>query len=100
MNSKHNLALITFGVILFIVASIGIITSVWIFLDEIDDDYNDQELLASFLIASSSIILGYYVRATNFGVQKSDLQNTIDEKEKLKVLLEISELKRKLNNHQ
>lgn len=101
IKSKSTLALITFGVILFIIAIIGIGTSMFILFNAVTSDSNysnDGEYLGSLVLTIGSLILGYYVRGTNFGMQKSDIQDIIEEKEKLKLLVEISELKKKLNS--
>jgi hypothetical protein len=99
IKSKSTLALITFGVILFIVGIIGTGISILILFYAVDSgNFDSEEFIGGVILTIGSLILGYYVRATNFGMQKSDIEDIIEEKEKLKLRVEISELKKKLNS--
>ncbi len=96
MKPISNIALITSGVITFLLA-IGMIAFMLylIIFENPNTDISNVFAISTIIL---STIIALYVKYTNFGVQKSELQKTIEEKEKLKELVEISELKKKLSN--
>lgn len=100
MKNNHKIALITSGVILFIFSLICIISSIaFIFFNNLHERNTDpEEYFFCFIIIFIAIIILFYIKSTNFGIQKNELEKTREEKEKLKELIEINELKKKLTN--
>ncbi|NKI26560.1 hypothetical protein HCG49_08290 [Arenibacter sp. 6A1] len=97
MESKKRIGIITLGIITFIASIIGGIIMIYIFIDEFNNYRNNEVLLISFGSILLSIIVGLYVKLTNFGIlNESELQKNIYEKKKLKEQIEIAELKKKL----
>lgn len=95
MKHKTNLALITTGVILFLLAVIIIVFMFYIIIFENPNTDISNGFAITSITFSIAIIL--YVKFTNFGIQKNNIEKTIEEKEKLKELIEIAELSKKLS---
>lgn len=98
MKEKNKIARITFGIISFSASIVLAISMIVILFQEINDEYsNDETILIAIGFLILGVIAGLYVKMTNFGIQdSSELQKTIEEKQKLKELIEIAELKKKL----
>ena len=95
---EKRIFIITLGIIIFTASIIGLSITSYAFYDVSTSDYDNLEVkLIWFGLMLLSIIIGSYVKLTNFGIiDDSELSRIIKEKEKLKELIEIAELEQKL----
>ncbi|WP_394749334.1 hypothetical protein [Spongiimicrobium salis] len=95
---KNKLLLPIIGGIIFIASIIAFISFAHSFIYELKEGNLDEKGLIVFpLVLLLFISSAYYVYATKFGRQlKSSVDQMKEEKEKLKELIEIEELKKKL----
>ena len=101
MKQKLNLALITIGVIIFLLGIFGACVSIFqlISLLTSENEYiRGQYYMEVLVVLLISSILMFYVKKTNFGINKSEVEKAVEEREKLKIELEIQELKDKITN--
>ena len=96
MNKK--IFTITLGIITFIFAICTVITCLYLFYDSFFVNENSLEYqFPLFLFILLAFIIGTYVKLTNFGnSNENELTKVINEKKKLKELIEIAELEKKL----
>lgn len=89
---------ITLGTITFIIALISFFTFAYGFYEAGTSDYDrTEDKLAFFGVMILSLIVGGYVKLTNFGNSTdNELTKAVNEKKKLKELIEIAELEKKL----
>lgn len=95
-----NVFKITLGVFCFLSSTAGAIFLSVQLVKELSSEYVSGKGLTVIIgLLFVVITAGLYVKLTNFGIEKkTSLQRTIDEKEELKQLIEIAELKKRLSD--
>ena len=98
MGSKKRIVIRVLGIIIFIISITAGISMIYVFIKEFNRNYFRTEGISIIIcLFVLSVIVGLYVKLTNFGVfDESELQKSIYKKKKLQEQIEITELKIKL----